>query len=76
MTQAGRTIGLVPRLRRSVIFGIGFPALPGWANVWRSALRAFGSVTFWRSALRAFASVTIFAVSFLPQLGAGKLRCS
>ena len=40
MTQARRTIGLVPRLRRSIIFGIGFPALPGWADVWRSALRA------------------------------------
>jgi hypothetical protein len=40
MTQGERTIGLVPRLRRSDHFWIDFPALPGWADVWRSALRA------------------------------------
>jgi hypothetical protein len=51
MTQGKRTIGLVPHLRRSDLFGIDFPALPGWADVWRSALRA---------------------LSFLPQLAAGK----
>ena len=39
---------------------IDFPALPGWADVWRSALRAL-------------ASMAIFAVSFHPQLAAGKL---
>ena len=34
---------MVPRLRRSVIVGIDNPALPGWAYVWRPALRAFSS---------------------------------
>ena len=34
-----RTIGLVPRYG-APLFGINFPALPGWADVWRSALRA------------------------------------
>jgi len=29
-----------------VLFGIDFPALPGWADVWRSALRA---LHLWRS---------------------------
>src|SRR5882757_1275928 len=31
-----------PTARRGtrIIFGIDFPALPGWADVWRSALRA------------------------------------
>src|SRR5258708_25526607 len=46
MTQGDRTIDLVPRLRRSDLFGIDFPALPGWADVWRSALRA---LHLWRS---------------------------
>src|ERR1700676_4926552 len=41
-----------------ILFGIDFPALPGWADVWRSALRA---LHLQRS-----------AVSFLPQPAAGK----
>jgi hypothetical protein len=40
MTKGERTIDLVPRLRRSDPLQIDFPALPGWADVWRSALRA------------------------------------
>jgi hypothetical protein len=32
--------GLVPRLRRSDDSGIDVPALPDWADVWQSALRA------------------------------------
>ena len=32
---------LVPRLRRSYPLGRSSPALPGWADVWRSALRAW-----------------------------------
>jgi hypothetical protein len=31
----------VPRLRRSDDCGIGVPALPGWAEVWLPALRAW-----------------------------------
>jgi hypothetical protein len=31
----------VPRLRRSIIIRIDNPALPGWADVWRPALRAW-----------------------------------
>jgi hypothetical protein len=48
VTQGEGTIGLVPRLRRSDLLRYRFPALPGWADVWRSALRALhplGSVT-------------------------------
>jgi hypothetical protein len=51
--------GLVPRLRRSDHLRYRFPALPGWADVLRSALRALHP---WR-----------LPVSFLPQLAAGKL---
>ena len=40
-----------------VLFGIGSPALPGWADVWRSALRASHP---WR-----------LPVSFLSQVVAG-----
>jgi hypothetical protein len=57
-----RTIGLVPRLRRSVIFGIGF-------QPFRAGL-TFGG----RPSGPAF--MALFAVSFLPRLAAGKLRCS
>jgi hypothetical protein len=46
MTQGERTIDLVPHLRRSDPLQIDFPALPGWADVWRSALRA---LHLWRS---------------------------
>jgi hypothetical protein len=35
-----QTKSLVPLLRRSDPLPIHFPALPGWADVWRSALRA------------------------------------
>ena len=37
---AGRIAGLVPRLQRSDMLGNVVPALPGWADVWQSALRA------------------------------------
>jgi hypothetical protein len=40
-----------------ILFGIDFPALPGWADVWRSALRASHP---WR-----------LPVSFLSQLATG-----
>src|SRR5258708_39410813 len=48
MTQGERTIGLVPRLRRSDPLRDHFPALPGWADVWRSALRALHLCDFCR----------------------------
>jgi hypothetical protein len=35
-----RITGLVPRLRRSDDLWIDVPALPDWADVWQSALRA------------------------------------
>src|ERR1700678_4835921 len=41
-----------------ILFGIDTPALPGWADVWRSALRASHP---WR-----------LPVSFLSQVAAGK----
>jgi hypothetical protein len=39
-TQGELTIGLVPRLRRSDPLRDRFPSPTGWADVWRSALRA------------------------------------
>ena len=35
----------VPHLRRSTIILGGYPALPGWADVWRAALRASGCLS-------------------------------
>jgi hypothetical protein len=41
LTQVGAGPNLVPRLRRSTILAIRLPALPGWADVWLPALRAW-----------------------------------
>jgi hypothetical protein len=43
MTQRG----LVPRLRRPRSFWIDFPAVPSWAHIWQSALRASAPGQFW-----------------------------
>src|SRR3954454_6560493 len=47
MTERERTIGQVPRLRRSDLF-FDFPALPGWADVWRSAPPGLASTAICR----------------------------
>jgi hypothetical protein len=36
----------VPRLQRSATLDIHVPALPGWADVWLPALRAWFSFEF------------------------------
>jgi hypothetical protein len=39
--EAGVVGGSVPHLRRSTVLAIRLPALPGWAEVWLPALRAW-----------------------------------
>ena len=88
MTQAERTMGLVPRLRRSDRLVDRFPSpspdflwnLVALAYLMRLSLlkgaRAASSGAAWQEIRSGPWIIAIFAVSFLPQLAADKLRCS
>ncbi len=63
---------MVPRPRRSSLTGIGVPALPGWADVLRSALRALAFAPFvqvsvaslvelWRPSIWGVRSLTVLS---------------
>jgi hypothetical protein len=49
MTRVGAGADLVPRLGARIIFDIDFPALPGWAHVWRPAPSTSSGQALWAS---------------------------